>query len=96
MDMSENELGEIGQRYGLPAGGVNGKAEEIDPDQERFLENMNATPIGSLLKIIASLPEVRYEKVAGIRRELDDGRYNIGDSLDEAIDRVLEELIADG
>ena len=31
-----------------------------------------------------------------IRRELDDGRYNIGDSLDEAIDRVLEELIADG
>jgi hypothetical protein len=96
MDMSENELKKMGQRYGLPAGGVNREAEEVDPDQERFLENMNATPIGSLLKIIASLPEVRYEKIASIRRELDDGRYNIGDSLDEAIDRVLEELIADG
>ncbi len=96
MDMSENELKKMGQRYGLPAGGLKSQAEEIDPDQERFLENMNGTPIGSLLKIIASLPEVRYEKVASIRRELDDGRYNIGDSLDEAIDRVLEELIADG
>ena len=94
--MSEKELKEIGNRYGLPAGGLSrGRDEEIDPDRERFLENMNSTPIGSLLKIIASLPEVRYEKVASIRRQLDGGRYNIGDSLDEAIDRVLEELIVD-
>ena len=94
--MSEKELKEIGNRYGLPAGGTSRlRDEEVDPDRERFLENMNSTPIGSLLRIIASLPEVRYEKVASIRRQLDDGRYNIGDSLDEAIDRVLEELIVD-
>jgi len=94
--MSEKELKEIGNRYGLPAGSASRiRKEEIDPEQERFLENINSTPIGSLLKIIASLPEVRYEKIATIRRQLNDGRYNIGDSLDEAIDRVLEELIVD-
>jgi hypothetical protein len=60
---------------------------------EQILDNVNNTPIGQVLKRIASLPEVRQEKVLGIRRQLTDGDYDLNRRLDAAMDRVLEELI---
>jgi len=76
------------------------KGERIDenliPDgdliMEQILENINTTPIGKVLKKIASLPEVRREKVLDIRRQLTEGKYNLGERLDVALDRVLDEL----
>ncbi|MHC4158756.1 MAG: flagellar biosynthesis anti-sigma factor FlgM [Planctomycetota bacterium] len=76
------------------------KADKIDenliPDgdliMEQILENINTTPIGKVLKKIASLPEVRREKVLDIRRQLTEGKYNLGERLDVALDRVLDEL----
>lgn len=59
---------------------------------EQILENVNNTPLGQVLKRIASLPEVRREKVLDVRRNLADGRYDLSDRLDMALDRVLEEL----
>ncbi|MGD9109838.1 MAG: flagellar biosynthesis anti-sigma factor FlgM [Phycisphaerales bacterium] len=59
---------------------------------EQILENVNNTPLGQVLKRIASLPEVRQEKVLDVRRSLADGRYDLNDRLDMALDRVLEEL----
>ena len=60
---------------------------------EQILDNVNHTPIGQVLKRIASLPEVRQEKVLGIRRQLTDGDYDLNLRLDAALDKVLEELI---
>jgi hypothetical protein len=60
---------------------------------EQILDNVNNTPIGQVLKRIASLPEVRQEKVLGIRRQLTDGDYDLNRRLDAAMDKVLEELI---
>ena len=60
---------------------------------EQILENVNSTPIGQVLKRIASLPEVRQEKVLGIRRQLTDGDYDLNGRLEAALDKVLEELI---
>jgi len=60
---------------------------------EQILENVNSTPIGRVLKRIASLPEVRQEKVLGIRRQLTDGKYDFNGRLEAALDKVLEELI---
>ncbi len=60
---------------------------------EQILDNVNNTPIGQVLKRIASLPEVRQEKVLGIRRQLTDGAYDLNRRLDAAMDKVLEELI---
>ncbi len=59
---------------------------------EEILENINNTPIGQVLKKIASLPEVRKEKVLDVRRRLTEGKYNLKERLDIALDKVLEDL----
>ncbi|MGA1979784.1 MAG: flagellar biosynthesis anti-sigma factor FlgM [Sedimentisphaerales bacterium] len=61
---------------------------------EQILENINTTPIGQVLKKIASLPEVRKEKVLDLRRQLSKGKYRLNERLDIALDKVLEDLTA--
>ena len=67
---------------------------DLDEDvlMEQILENINTTPIGRVLKKIAMLPDVRREKVLNLRRQLTEGKYNLTDRLDLALDRVLEEF----
>ncbi len=60
---------------------------------EDFLDNMVSTPIGKLLSMIASLPEVRGEKVNEIKTRLNSGSYNVNKKLNTAMDRILEELL---
>ncbi len=61
---------------------------------EQILENIHNTPLGQVLKRIASLPEVRREKVLQLRRQITEGRYDLTGRLDVALDKVLEDLIA--
>ena len=78
------------------------KAERVNEDlikeqdwlMEQILENINTTPIGQVLKRIASLPEVRREKVLDVRQQLNKGNYNLNERLDGALDKVLEDLTA--
>jgi len=67
-------------------------AADEDLLMEKILENINTTPIGQVLKKIASLPEVRQEKVLDVRRQLTEGKYNLNERLDIALDKVLEDL----
>jgi hypothetical protein len=71
-------------------------AEGLTADQdllmEQILDNINTTPIGRVLKRIASLPEVRKEKVLDVRQQLSRGKYRVNERLDVALDRVLEDL----
>jgi len=67
-------------------------AADEDLLMEKILENINTTPIGQVLKKIASLPEVRREKVLDVRRQLTEGKYNLNERLDIALDKVLEDL----
>lgn len=74
-------------------------AQQADSDflADSLLENMNASPLGQLLKVIGSLPEVRVEKVDRARRMInrsDSGELDA--QMDIALDRVLEELIIEG
>ena len=71
-----------------------GLAPDKDLVMEQILENVNSTPIGQVLKKIASLPEIRREKVLNLRREITEGRYDLAERLDVALDRVLEDLTA--
>ena len=70
--------------------------EHLAPDQdlvmEEILANINATPIGQVLKKIASLPEVRKEKVLDLRKQITQGEYDLNERLDVAVDKVLEHL----
>ena len=67
-------------------------AADEDLLMEQILENINTTPIGQVLKKIASLPEVRKEKILDVRRQLTEGKYNLNERLDVALDKVLEDL----
>ena len=67
-------------------------AGDEDMVMEQILENINSTPIGQVLKKIAFLPEVRKEKVLDVRQKITSGKYDLGDRLDAALDKVLEEL----
>ena len=70
--------------------------ENLDPEHdllmEQILENLNNTPLGQVLKKIASLPEVRREKILRVRRQLTEGKYDLNERLDIALDKVLEDL----
>jgi hypothetical protein len=67
-------------------------APDEDKMMEQILNNIHTTPIGQLLKKIASLPEVRQEKILNVRQQLNEGKYDLKERLDVAIDRVLEQL----
>jgi len=73
--------------------GPDGSAPNMDLMMEQILENIHATPIGQVLRKIASLPEVRQEKILDVRRQLTEGRYDLNERLDRAIDKVLENLV---
>lgn len=77
---------------------VNPLEADLAPDQdmvmEQILDNIHNTPIGQVLKKIASLPEIRREKVLTLRRQITEGRYDLAERLDLALDRVLEDLTA--
>ena len=74
----------------------NNYSDKLNADKdlvmEQILENINTTPIGRVLKKIASLPEVRKEKVLNIRRQLTEGQYDLNERLDVALDKVIEDL----
>lgn len=71
---------------------------DLAPDKdfimEQILENLNTTPIGKVLKKIASLPDGRREKVLDVRQQLTEGKYEFNEYLDVALDKVLEDLTA--
>jgi len=67
-------------------------AADEDLIMEQILENMNTTPIGQVLRKIASLPEIRREKVLDVRRQLTEGKYDLNERLDVALEKVLDDL----
>ena len=69
-------------------------AEDEDVVMEKILENINSTPLGKVIKRMASLPEVRQKKVIDVRRRLTQGDYSLNERLDIALDKVLEDLTA--
>ncbi len=73
---------------------LTGRDLSADKDllMEEILDNISTTPLGQVLKKIASLPDVRGDKVLEIRRRLTKGQYDLGERLDIALDKVLEDL----
>jgi len=76
------------------AAGSNKSELTLDKDllMDQILDNLNNTPLGQVLKTIASLPEIRQEKVLDIRRQISQGQYDLNQRLDIALEKVLEDL----
>jgi len=84
----------IGERTGKAMENLDRNSDnKKDLLAEEILENACATPMGQLLKTIASLPEIRQEKVLDVRNRISNGKYDFEKRLDSVLDRVLEELI---
>ncbi len=66
-----------------------------DMRTEEMLQSEAKQPLSQLLDKIAQLPEVRYEKITTVRRQINMGEYQIDEKLDATIDRLLEELIVE-
>lgn len=66
---------------------------ETDVLVEKLFDSMQCSPLGRLLKVISTLPEVRKEKVEYARRQVQQPDECLESKLDLALDRVLEELI---
>lgn len=66
--------------------------QEVDDLMESILENINSTPIGRVLKRIANLPEISRGKVLNVRRQITEGTYDVSDRLDDALDKVIEDI----
>jgi anti-sigma28 factor (negative regulator of flagellin synthesis) len=64
-----------------------------DCKTEELLQAGAKTPLGQLLEKMAELPEVRFEKVLTIRRQICRGQYKLDEKLDATIDKMLEELL---
>lgn len=87
----------MNDELGLGRSGRAATPAESDFLAESLLETMNTNPLGRLLKAIGQLPEVRYEKVDRARRMIEATDVDRMDAeMDIALDRVLEELLADG
>lgn len=75
---------------------LDGTGDDLTLDKdllmEHILDNLNTTPIGQVLKTIAALPENRQGKVLDVRQQLTDGSYDLSGHLDDALERVLEDL----
>ena len=56
------------------------------------MHNLNHTPVGQVLKKIASLPEVRRQKVLNLRRRLTSCNDGLTEGLDAVLDKVLKML----
>jgi len=69
-----------------------GLTAENDLLMEQILDNMNHTPIGQVLKKIAALPDARRQKVLRVRRQLTEGKYELNERLDLALEKVLDDL----
>jgi anti-sigma28 factor (negative regulator of flagellin synthesis) len=66
-----------------------------DLKTEEMLQSSSKTGLSQLLDKIAQLPEVRYEKITTVRRQISMGEYEIDSKLDASIDRLLEELFVE-
>ncbi len=88
---SNNDAGKRGQRVSPPEMDL---SYDKDLVMEQILENIQNTPLGQVLKKIASLPEIRQEKVLHLRRQITEGNYDLTQRLDVVLDKVLEDLTA--
>ena len=90
-DLGSNEPGRGQESLGNPL--EMDVSHDRDLMMEQILDNVQNTPLGQVLKTIASLPEVRQQKVLRLRRQITEGRYDLAGRLDMALDKVLEDLI---
>ena len=60
-----------------------------------LMDHIYANPLGKLLQIISTLPEVRHEKVDYARSLIEQPEEELECRMDLALDKILEELVTE-
>ena len=70
------------------------KATQPTPQPEAFRETdqLDISPEADLVSRIRELPDIRADRVAEIRSEIESGTYETPDKLESALDRLLDEI----
>jgi len=95
MNTSNHEVGEQTVRHYAVGQFQRQLLNQCEPAPDDQFEGDSATPLGQLLKLISSLPEIRHDKVDSVRQQINRGQYDLGSNLDAALDKVLEEFLCD-
>jgi hypothetical protein len=93
--MEQIKIQKLNNRLSSP----NNRLEKLnsinDLKTEELLQAGAKTPLGQLLEKVSKLPEVRFEKVSTVRRQICLGKYQLDEKLDITIDKILEELFVE-
>jgi anti-sigma28 factor (negative regulator of flagellin synthesis) len=91
------EYMEIGPVGGVPdTGRINGKGPEKVSERPKIpkkdsLDKVEISRVGEFLSKILGLPRIRKDKVAQIRKQLEEGTYETDEKLSAAIENLLRE-----
>jgi negative regulator of flagellin synthesis FlgM len=72
------------------------KSNGVQPDSDRLELSARSRDISHLNELIQSTPDIREDKVASIRRQLENGTYNVkAEKIAEKIlsDNLLDEVL---
>ncbi len=78
----------------IPLTGRTGTAQqETLPSTERLVEDeVEISDLGALLARVRDLPDIRVDKIARIRAEIEQGTYETAERLEGAVEQLLEEI----
>lgn len=68
------------------------QATQPPAQSTRGVDELDISPEAELVSRVRDLPDVRADRVAQIRAEIESGVYETDEKLDIALDRLLDEL----
>lgn len=90
--IGQNSIGPVERT--APAKGVTAPSSRIPNDAPtRSGDRVEISQHAKFLDQLRHLPEVRQNRVEQIRSAIADGSYETGEKVDEAIDRLVSELL---
>ncbi|MEM7164890.1 MAG: flagellar biosynthesis anti-sigma factor FlgM [Planctomycetota bacterium] len=91
--MIVNETGGVqGPQPIQPQRNVAGAYQKAAPDSARKADKAEISTHARLLSKLTEVEDVRQEKVADIRAQIEAGTYESDEKLSAAVDRLLEDL----
>jgi negative regulator of flagellin synthesis FlgM len=72
--------------------GTKGVQPSATTEAPREADQLDISPQADLVSRIRDLPDIRADRVASIRAEIESGSYDTDAKLDVALDRLLDEI----
>lgn len=64
----------------------------LNPAREPLGDSVTISPQARLREQLQGAPEIRADRVAAIRRQIESGTYDVDRLLQAALDRILDDL----